>query len=93
MATQEEAIVLFTRRIKPKIMREMTFQQIAQAVGASSPAEKAELVAAVRRNAKPAVGEIILLAVNRKADALAQAEATAIVQDGVVDLEELDRIL
>ena len=71
----------------------MIFSDIASAVQSSTAAQKAELVAAVRRNDARGIGRAIMQAVEAAAETEAIAEATAMTADGSLDLAEMDRIL
>jgi hypothetical protein len=91
--TKEEMIALLAKRIAPKRRKELVWSSVAAAFGGMVPAEKADILAAIKSGQEATLGGLIISLVNTKVSAEALAEAQVMLENNSLSLVELERVL
>jgi hypothetical protein len=84
---------LVYNKLRPKVIAESAWADIVAGVQAMSATQKAQIVEAARRKDFEAVGKRIVTAFHSVIEGKIQTEATAILADGALSAEEIERLL
>jgi len=88
-----EAIKRIAKRLRATYSQSVTWAQFTTAMGDLTPPEKQQLLAAVRLGNAEAAGNHLLRQVREWAAAQAVTEATAMLADNAISLDELDKVI
>jgi hypothetical protein len=80
-------------RLRPKVIAEAAWSDIVGAVQGLGANQKAQILEAAKRKDFEAVGKRIVTAFHSVLEAKTQTEATAILADGALSAEEIERLL
>ena len=92
MATKAELEAILAKRLSNKDLNNANFGDIKDALKSLSPQETSDLVTAVQNQNTDRIGVIIFGATKRVIKAATDAEATLILADDNMDLEEIERV-
>ena len=90
---KQRAINVISKRIGAKSMGGLKWAELNGALGDLSPSEKDQLLGALRRENAEAVGAHLIRQVREWLRDQAVVEATAMLEDDVISLDELDKVL
>jgi len=80
-------------KLRPKVVAESAWADVAGAVQALSANQKAQILEAARRKDYEAVGKRIVTAFQSALEAKIKTEADAILADGALTAAEIERLL
>jgi hypothetical protein len=84
---------LVYNKLRPKVIAESVWADIVTAVQNLSANQKAQILEAAKRKDFEAVGKRIVVAFHSVLEARVQTEANAILADGALSAEEIERLL
>ena len=87
------AVAALTKRLAPRVLRELTWAQFAAAVTGLSADDKAAILRAVQGAEARTLGEVLLAHVRDHVRSLAASEADTLLADDAISLAELDQVL
>jgi hypothetical protein len=91
--TKDEAIQRIAKRLRGSNLSQMTYPQFKDVVAAVDGDDKKDLLAALRAENAQAVGNMLTRLCAAWAKDQAVTEATAMLADDVLGLDELDKVL
>lgn len=84
---------LVYNKLRPKVIAESAWSDMTTAVQGLSANQKARILQAAQRKDFEVVGKAIVTAFHSAIEAKIQTEATAILADGALSAEEIERLL
>ena len=91
--TKDEAIARIAKRLRGQLQTLITFPQFKDVVAAIDNDDKKDLLAALRAGNADAVGRMLVRHCEAWAKAQAVTEATTMLADDAISLDELDKVL
>jgi hypothetical protein len=90
---KEQAIKRIARKLRGNLTASVTWAQLNTILGDLNAGEKSELLGALRLGNADAVGNALIRQVREWADDQAVTQATAMLVDDVISLDELDKVI
>ena len=90
---KEQAIKRIARKLRGNLTASVTWNQLNTILGDLNAGEKSELLGALRLGNADAVGNALIRQVREWADDQAVTQATAMLVDDVISLDELDKVI
>ena len=91
--TKDEAIAKIAKRLRGQLLTLLTYPQFKDIVAAIDGDDKKDLLAALRAGNAQGVGNMLVRHCVEWSRAQAVTEATALLADDVLGLDELDKVL
>ncbi len=90
---KEQAIKRIARKLRGNLTASVTWNQLNTILGDLNAGEKSELLGALRLGNADAVGNALIRQVREWADDQAVTQATNMLADDVISLDELDKVI
>jgi hypothetical protein len=90
---KEKAIKRIARKLRGNLTASVTWNQFNTILGDLNAGEKSELLGALRLGNADAVGNALIRQVREWADDQAVTQATNMLADDVISLDELDKVI
>ena len=91
--TKDAAIAKIAKRLQAAYATGITWAQFVSAMGGLTTAEKAALLGAVHNQDAQGIGQTVIRQIREWATAQAATEATTMLADDALSLDELDKVL